>query len=229
MKLLPWHPVAEFYKFGVMETPSPYQSPQSHMSPQPPADIPDVMMREPGAIKVFGVFHFVVAGYGIIMGLISLISTIFLQEFTRKLTSAGGPSGPSSPDQDMAMMSYMNELKPFTYVSIVFTFTLAVMLIIAGIGLIKGREKGRVMSIRYAWTSIGMKLMTFIYTIAVVIPATKRMTDAMYAGLPSGLGNTMGSFMQYSQLFTIIMTCAYPVVVLIIMKGQKIKEYLAGR
>ena len=212
-----------------METPSPYQSPQSHMSPQPPADIPDVMVREPGAIKVFGVFHLVIAGYGIIMGLFSLVSTLFLQEFTQKLTSASRPSGPSAPDQEMAMMSYMNELKPFTYGSIAFSFILATMLIIAGIGLIKGREKGRVMSIRYAWTSLGMKLVTFIFTIAVVIPATKRMTDTLYQGLPGGLGNTMGSFMQYSQLLTIIMTCAYPIVVLIIMKGQKIKEYLAGR
>ena len=127
------------------------------------------------------------------------------------------------------MMAYMSELKPFTYISIVFTFILAVMLIIAGIGLIKGREKGRVMSIRYAWTSIGMKMVTFIYTIVVVIPATKRMTDTLYQGLPGGLGNSMGSVMQYSQLFSIIMTCAYPIVVLIIMKGQKIKEYLAGR
>ena len=113
--------------------------------------------------------------------------------------------------------------------SIAFSFILAVMLIIAGIGLIKGREKGRVMSIRYAWTSIGMKMVTFIYTIVVVIPATKRMTDTLYQGLPGGLGNSMGSVMQYSQLFSIIMTCAYPIVVLIIMKGQKIKEYLAGR
>ena len=44
------------------------------MSPLPPPGLPDVMVREPGAIKTFGVIHLIMAGYGIIMGLFSLLS-----------------------------------------------------------------------------------------------------------------------------------------------------------
>lgn len=212
-----------------MDTPSPYQTPQTQMPPQPPRDVPDVMLREPGAIKTFGVLHLVIAGYGILMGVISLVSTIFFQGLSKSLTTPRGAAGPSGADQEMAMMNYMNDLKVYTYVSLAFTFLLAVLLIIAGIGLLKGRESGRVMSLRYAWASLVTKAITFAITIAVVMPATKRMTDTLYQGLPGKMGDTMGSFMQYSQLVTILFTCIYPIIVLVVMKGEKIKEYMAAR
>lgn len=199
------------------------------MPPQPPRDVPDVMLQEPGAIKTFGVLHLVIAGYGMLMGIISLVSTVFFQGLSKNLATPRGVAGPSGAEQEMAMMSYMNELKTYTYASLVFSFALAVMLIIAGIGLLKGREKGRVMSIRYAWASLAAKLVGIVMTVAIVMPATKRMTDTLYQGMPGGMANTMGSVMQYSQLFGLLITCTYPIVVLVVMKGQKIKEYMAAR
>ncbi len=199
------------------------------MPPQPPRDVPDVMLQEPGAIKTFGVLHLVIAGYGMLMGIISLVSTVFFQGLSKNLATPRGVAGPSGAEQEMAMMSYMNELKTYTYASLAFSFALAVMLIIAGIGLLKGREKGRVMSIRYAWASLAAKLVGIVMTVAIVMPATKRMTDTLYQGMPGGMANTMGSVMQYSQLFGLLITCTYPIVVLVVMKGQKIKEYMAAR
>lgn len=212
-----------------MDTPSPYQTPHTQLPPQPPRDVPDVMLQEPGAIKVFGVLHLVIAGYGLLMGIISLVSTVFFQGLSKNLATPRGVAGPSGAEQEMAMMSYMNELKTYTYASLAFSFALAVMLIIAGIGLLKGREKGRVMSIRYAWASLAAKLIGIVMTVAIVMPATKRMTDTLYQGMPGGMANTMGSVMQYSQLFGILITCTYPIIVLVVMKGQKIKEYMAAR
>jgi hypothetical protein len=55
------------------------------------------------------------------------------------------------------------------------------------------------------------------------------MTDTMYQGMPGGMSNTMGSIMQYSQIFGILITLAYPILVLVMMKGEKVKAYLAGR
>jgi len=34
---------------------------------------------------------------------------------------------------------------------------------------------------------------------------------------------------QYSQVFTILISFTYPVVVLVLMKGEKVRQYLAGR
>lgn len=199
------------------------------MMPQPPPHVLEPMIHEPGSIKVFGIMHLVVAAYGILMGVIGLVGTMFFQGMSKGLASGSMPGGPSSSEQETAMMQYMNELKPFTYVSLAFSFFLAAMLIIAGIGLLKSRNSGRLLSIRYAWLSIITKLITLVYTFTHVIPATKRMTETLYQGMPGAMSNTMGSVMQYSQVFSILITFTYPVVVLFMMKSEKVRQYLAGR
>lgn len=212
-----------------MEPTSPYQAPSSQMMPQPPPHVLEPMIHEPGSIKVFGIMHLVVSAYGILMGVIGLVGTMFFQGMSKGLASGSMPGGPSSSEQETAMMQYMNELKPFTYVSLAFSFFLAAMLIIAGIGLLKSRNSGRLLSIRYAWLSIITKLITLVYTFTHVIPATKRMTETLYQGMPGAMSNTMGSVMQYSQVFSILITFTYPVVVLFMMKSEKVRQYLAGR
>lgn len=212
-----------------MDTPSPYQAPSSPMIPQPPPFTTMPMIHEPGSIKVFGVMHLVIAAYGILMGVMTLVGTLFFQGMSKGFPGASMRGGPTNGEQESAMLQYMNELKPFTYISLAFTLILVVMLIIAGIGLLKSRDHGRQMSIRYAWTSIITKLIALTYTIAYVMPVTKRMTDSLYQGMPGGMGNTLSTIMQYSQVFSILMTFVYPVVVLCVMKGEKVRQYLAGR
>lgn len=187
------------------------------------------MIHEPGSIKVFGIMHLVVAAYGILMGVIGLFGTLFFKGMSKGLASGSMPGGPSSGEQESAMLQYVNELKPFTYISLAFGFFLAAMLIMAGIGLLKSRDSGRLLSIRYAWLSIITKLITLVYTFTHVIPATKRMTETLYQGMPGAMSNTMGSVMQYSQVFSILITFTYPVVVLFMMKSEKVRQYLAGR
>ena len=196
---------------------------------QPSPDMGDIPMPEPSAIKVFGIMHLVVAAYGLFTGVAGLIATLFMDGFSKVMTAGSSGSGPSGDAQAEAMVTYMSALKPFTLVTLCFGFVLTVMLIIAGVGLLRSRESGRLMSIRYAWTSIITKLITLVYTFTHVIPITKRFSDSMYQGMPSGMGDTMSSIMQYSQVFSILVTFTYPVVVLFVMKGDKIRQYLAGR
>lgn len=191
--------------------------------------MPDVVLIEPGAIKVFGVLHLVIAGYGIFTEAINLVINIFFPDLARSLSKPRGISAPSGAEQEMALMNYMNEVKTYSYISSAFGFVLAVMLILAGIGLLKGREKGRVMSLRYAWISLATKIVSFLFAVAVVMPATKRMADSLYHDVPGTYGKIMVTVMQYSPSVVILISCIYPIVVLMVMKGQKIKEYMAAR
>jgi hypothetical protein len=217
-------PAANRYQ-PLMETPSPYHTSQTQM----PAQSPDVILREPGAIKVFGVLHLVIAGYSIFTEAINLVINIFFPDLARSLSKPRGISAPSSAEQEMALIHYMNEVKTYSYSSTAFSFILAIMLIVAGIGLLKGRVNGRVMSLRYAWISLVTKIVSFIIAIAVVMPATKRMAEALYQNLPGTYSQTMVDLMQYSPLIVILISCVYPIIVLVVMKGQKIKEYMAAR
>jgi hypothetical protein len=209
-----------------MNTPSPYQSPESVNMPQPPPDLPLIATPEPSSIKVFGIMHLVIAAYGLFSAAASLVSTLFVDQFGKKFAAGASASGQASQD---AMMIFMSETAVFTYVTLGFTLILAVILILAGIGLLRSRESGRVMSIRYAWVSLSTKAITLIFTFTHIIPATQKFASNMYKDMPGVSGDFMTKIMQYSQVFGLLISCIYPVIVLVFMNGQKIKEYMAAR
>ena len=212
------------------EQQSPYNAPQSYMSNQPPAGMPMApqMQREPGAIKTFGVLHLVIAGIGVLTLLYTLVTQLFADKLVQSLSNLPG----QSPDATAIQANYMRELHFFTWITSAFSLTLIIMLVMAGLALLKAKDLGRVLSLRYAWTSIAMKVMTIIFTIIWVVPATKRMTEQMYQGMktvPGNMSSLMSSVAAYSTLISICFTFIYPIIVLVMMRNEKIKNYLAGR
>lgn len=202
---------------------SPYQPPNNQMINQPPPDLAVGNMREPGAIKTFGVLHLVIAGLGFLAVLFNAVAAVFSDSLSKFQTDIPGQNS-RLPEIQKA---YMQEMLPFTWASIAFSLILTVMLVLAGIHLLKIRDKGRVLSLRYAWTSPAMKALLLIGTIIIVMPATKRMTEQMYEGIPGSAA--VNGIMPAMQLLSVLATCIYPVIVLVMMKSPKIKEYLRGR
>ncbi len=202
---------------------SPYQPPNNQMINQPPPDLAVGNMREPGAIKTFGVLHLVIAGLGFLAVLFNAVAAVFSDSLSKFQADIPGQNS-RLPEIQKA---YMQEMLPFTWASIAFSLILTVMLVLAGIHLLKIRDKGRVLSLRYAWTSLAMKALLLIGTIIIVMPATKRMTEQMYEGIPGSAA--VNGIMPAMQLLSVLATCIYPVIVLVMMKSPKIKEYLRGR
>lgn len=190
---------------------------------QPPPDLAVGNMREPGAIKTFGVLHLVIAGLGFLAVLFNAVAAVFSDSLSKFQADIPGQNS-RLPEIQKA---YMQEMMPFTWASIAFSLILTVMLVLAGIHLLKIRDKGRVLSLRYAWTSLAMKALLLIGTIIIVMPATKRMTEQMYEGIPGSAA--VNGIMPAMQLLSVLATCIYPVIVLVMMKSPKIKEYLRGR
>jgi hypothetical protein len=225
-----YSPVRLVHKKLMTMQQSPYDAPQSTMMPQPPPDLVMERIIEPPSIKVFGIFHLVVAGLGIIGTIAGLVMMQFTDQFSKMMTIAPpGSTATGSSPQELAMRQYMNDTRTYSYITYVFAIVLAVMLIIAGIGLLKRRESGRVMSIRYAWTSIGMKVITLLIMLTFMIPATTRYNEAMFSGMGSGMGSTMNIVTQATQFLSLLVTCIYPIVVLIMMRKEKVKTFLAGQ
>ena len=202
---------------------SPYQPPNNQMINQPPPDLAVGNMREPGAIKTFGVLHLVIAGLGFLAVLFNAVAAVFSDSLSKFQADIPGQNS-RLPEIQKA---YMQEMLPFTWASMAFSLILTVMFVLAGIHLLKIRDKGRVLSLRYAWTSLAMKALLLIGTIIIVMPATKRMTEQMYEGIPGSAA--VNGIMPAMQLLSVLATCIYPVIVLVMMKSPKIKEYLRGR
>jgi hypothetical protein len=202
---------------------SPYQPPNNQMTNQSPPDLAVGNEREPGAIKTFGVLHLVIGGLGFIAVLFNSVAAVFSDKISQFQADMPGQNS-RIPEIQKA---YMNEMLPFTWASIAFSLILTVMLVLAGIHLLKIREKGIILSVRYAWTSLAMKALLLLGTIIIVMPATKRMTEQMYEGIPGSAA--MNGIMPAMQLLSVLATCIYPVVVLVMMNNATIKSYLKNR
>jgi hypothetical protein len=194
---------------------------------QPPPDLAVGNVREPGAIKTFGVLHLVIAGVGCLTLLIKIMAAVYNDTLSKFQADVTG----ESTELHEIQMAYMNEMLPFTWLSIAFSLILTVMLVLAGIQLLKIRDKGRILSVRYAWMSLVTKALILIGTIFIVMPATSRMSEKIVEGVPvvAALNDTMSALMPAVQIFSILITCIYPVVVLVMMNNATIKSYLKNR
>lgn len=200
------------------------------MMPQAPPNLAMDTVIEPASIKVFGIFHLIIAGLGSIATIFGLVMLQFSNQFSKLMTMAPpGTSSGASSQQEQAVIKYLGETRTYTYMTSGFSIILAVMLIIAGIGLLKKRESGRVMSIRYAWASIAAKVITLVMMLTFMMPATTRYNEAMFSSIGSGMGSTMNLVTQISQLVGLAMTLIYPIVVLIMMHKEKVKTFLAAQ
>lgn len=192
----------------------------SQMIDQPRGDLPVELIREPGAIKTFGVIHLCIAGCGILYTLFAIVSSLFTKNIFGSMPAAAS-------DQMDAALQYANELALVTNLQYAGSLILGVLLIIAGIQLLKVRDAGRRLSIKYALLSLTFKAIYFFVTMLYIMPKTKAFTDAMYRDIPGG--PLMGSLVQFMTLAGVLAGCIYPTIVLIMMRGKTIKDYLAGR
>ncbi len=178
---------------------------------------------EPPAVKVFGILHLILAGIGILSGLWGLFSTQMMGMFQGMMPN---------PGQAKIQMDYMQELWWVTLMNSIFALTLAGLLLTAGLKLVRSQKDGVLWSNRYAWTSIGMKLVTLVITVAFVLPMMNRMMGDVMANtpnMPAGSADTMTTMMRAmmstSAVISPLISCLYPVLALIFLSRPRVKEW----
>lgn len=130
--------------------------------------------REPSSLRVFGILHLILAGVGILFG----ISSLFARQTNAFFIRSGNPAYE-------AQLRYVEEVHWVSVMTGVFMLVLAALLLVAGIKLVRSRPDGVAWSNRYAWTSIATKVISLVVTVAVLLPAMRRMIDGMVP-LPPG-------------------------------------------
>lgn len=198
---------------------SPYLPPASPPPPMPPSG----GASEPSAVKIFGIFHLILAGFGFLFGIWSLLAKQTSSIFIR----------PGTPGYD-AQLRYMDEVHWVSVMTGLFMLMLAVLLLVAGLKLVRSRPDGVAWSHRYAWTSIATKAISLVVTVAVLLPAIQRMTGEMMpppAGMPPGSAESMASIMKIvisiSTTAGPIVSCLYPALALYFLSRPNVKEWVA--
>jgi hypothetical protein len=204
-----------------MEPTFPYQP------PQPPefTYLPPGMTTEPPVVKIFGVLHLVLAGYGLLFSAWGLFIAIAGNPML-KFFPASGPMA-KSMDAQLAMQA---KIMPATLTASILSIVIAVPMIIAGIQLLKGRKSGLVWSNRYAYTSLAAKCVNLILAVVIVIPAMREMTQGLLRGTraPGLPENLMSVVMASSVILGVVMGCIYPILSLVLMNRPRVKEWVAG-
>lgn len=199
-----------------MEAASPYQPPASTPPPMPSGGI-----REPSAVRVFGIFHLILAGLGVLFGFWS-----FFAEQTNSMFVSSGSA------EYQTQMSYLDEIQWVSIMTGIFLLALAAMLFISGIKLVRSQPDGISWSHRYAWTSIATKAISLVVTVIVVMPAVNRMVGGMLppsSAMPPGeaekFSSLMKTFMSVSMVATPVISCIYPALALYFLSRPQVKAW----
>lgn len=114
-----------------------------------------------------------------------------------------------------------------TVLALVMTVLTTVLILIAGIKLLKKRRSGLLWSNRYAWTSLAGKVITLILTFLYTIPAMKEMV--VDPALPAAAQSVMRSTMVIGAVVGVVVTCVYPILTLILLNRPKTKQWFAAQ
>ncbi len=182
------------------------------------------MRRKPtNAILVIAILHLVGGGLGLLGSLCGLGSLLMMDSLGSLPqptfpTRPGQPAPPPMPPGPNELMKTLNEQVPgyraFTFGTVGLGFLLDIMLLTAGIGLLKVQPWARRLSLVYAAISIVYHLGSLIYQLVWVMPAMQ----AVYAKTPMPPG--FSSLMTVSSgigAFAGLIFIIYPIAVLVVM------------
>lgn len=195
--------------------------------PSIPPELPQHLMTPPAAIKTFGILHIILASFGLLCNLGGL-------GFVAAAPSIFTSMKESMPEKDRFVFSYLEQILSTNATLILAHFlcgiVLTIMLLIAGIGLLKRKSIGRTASVVYGITSIGSKVVLAVVSLVYFREVNEQLT-ANFVQSQSGesAGLAMGGRNIISEVFSFFSSCIYPALTLILLNTSKVKEYLSAR
>jgi len=180
-------------------------------------------LGQPQTVKVFGIMHVIFAGFGLLGAVWGIFVIVVGNPFLHFM--------PQTPE--MAVQAKMQEameqsMMPMTVISTILTVAVGLLMLRAGVLLLKKRRSGLQWSNRYAWASLASKVVNTVLAFVYTMPAMKEM---MASSMPKGasLPGGMEWIVIGSTLLTILAMSAYPVITLVLLNRPKTKEWFAAQ
>jgi hypothetical protein len=122
-----------------------------------------------------------------------------------------------------------SEMMPYTIFGTVLSIILTILIINAGVLLLKKRKNALKWSNIYAYASIGMKIINLLISIVWIAPMTKEMMSTVSAGSAGGTFGAFGPVMIISMVVGFLVTLIYPVLTLVLLNRPPIKTWFANQ
>lgn len=184
------------------------------------------MLGQPQTVMIFGIFHLLLAAYGILTSVFAAYVAFVGNPFLALM-----PKNPAMAAQAELQAEMQDKVLPATVITTVITIVLAILLLVAGLKLLKKRRDALKWSNRYAWTSLAGKVVNLILAFLYTFPMMKEMTERMATGTPGApaMPAAMSGLMVGSAVLTILVMCTYPVLSLILLNRPRTKEWFAAQ
>lgn len=197
------------------------------LTPQEISNMQQHQLGQPQTVKIFGIMHLVFAGIGV-CGLLWWIATLLFKLPANPFMPAA--STPQMAQQAQIQAEMQERIMPMTMISNTISIVVIALMIIAGIQLLKRRRGGLKWSNRYAIASLIAKVIGLILTFVYMLPAMTEMMEKMSG--PSAMGpaaKIMGPAMIGGAVIGTLVSCAYPVLVLILLNRPNTKQWFAAQ
>jgi hypothetical protein len=194
------------------------------LTPQEVANMQQHMLGQPQQVKILGIFHVILAAYGILGSAFAVVVAVYGNPFLKLF-----PKTPAMAAQMQMQAEMQQKMMPATILSVVLTLIIATLMLIAGIKLLKKRRDALKWSNRYAWTSLAGKAANLVIAFAITIPVMREVQGSMASSAPGMPPAAMDTIVLVSTLFGVIVMCAYPILSLILLNRPKTKAWFAAQ
>ena len=192
---------------------NPYQAAETDSTPVGPPTL-----EQPSSIpKVFGIIHLVYAGLGVISGIASFGSSAFTKLTSGPIIEIAQKNGKSTAAYEAAI----EQLGRYAMVNGIIQIALAILILIAGLNLLKYRLKGASLSRLWALIRIPCAIIIAALTMGPTSKMLAAQSDLISTdNTPmSGMMDAMGAF---SVVMNVVMVSIYPIITLVFMTRQKV-------
>jgi hypothetical protein len=196
-----------------------------YVSPTVPPGPPQIAAVPPAQVKVLGILHLTFAGIGFLM----LLGTLVMQQFNEKVWASQTQVGGDMAIQAEISREMMESIQGYTWLQQAGSAVLTVLLIVAGIGLLKRRRSGLVWSNAYAWSALALRISCVGYFLAVIVPKLDQIIERETAGkvVDSTFLLVTKASMVGGGVVGGLAYCIYPVLVLILLNRESVRRSLS--
>ena len=179
-----------------------------------------------GIPKVFGILHLVFGGLGLVVGLFAIGSAMFSSQMQKMQFATYSDE---KRDQMMEAMQPVYDTQQWDLISSGFTIVLAVIMIVAGLKLVKYRRQGLKISNIYSALSVFHKLAVVAMVLLIKAPAMKEVGERLeqIGGEQSSAMSTMiGPFTIIIGIASAVIMAIYPVLSYFLLNKKQSKDSL---
>lgn len=180
-------------------------------------------VSSPGVAKTFGIIHLVFAGLGAIFLIIGIVS---LATGGSGMSFGGDAPGAEEIQQIQQDLMALPAFKANMYIGIVVGVLMTVLLVVAGLHLLKHQPSGRTLSLAYAGIGIAYTIISVAFNYLAIMPSEVDLY--MASGLDENMVNAMVMTAKFKPFFGICCGLPYPLIILIFMLPAKFARSLTG-